>query len=121
MKRIKLISIVISAVALILLSSCSAYQYPVQYGQETQVVLSQNNFTVLNTVEASVSQVYVLGIGGLSKKTLKQNAVLEMTKKANLTGSQALINVNVYSRIDMATIFYSRVTYIASGQVVEFK
>ena len=63
---------------------------------QSNVVLSQKNFHVVKDVEAEVSATYVLGIGGLSKKALKDNALAELTKEANLTGSQALVNVAVH-------------------------
>ena len=85
--------------AVILLSSCGVNQYLTSNKNlnQTNVVLSQKNFHVVKTVEAKVSATYVFGIGGLSKKALHNNVVAELTKKAQLTGSQALINVTVHN------------------------
>lgn len=86
---------------------------------QTNVVLSQKNFHVVKTVESEVSATYVFGIGGLSKNALKANAVAELTKKANLTGSQALVNVTIKSSAKVFVVF-AKTTYYAEGTVVEF-
>ena len=44
-------------------------------------------------------EIYFLGLGGISRKSLRNNAVAELTKKANLTGSQALVNITVKSAV----------------------
>lgn len=87
---------------------------------QTNVVLSKKNFHVVKTVSAEVEATYVLGIGGLSKKALRNNAVAELTKKANLTGSQALVNVTVKQSASMFYVFYQKMTCYAEGTVIEF-
>lgn len=118
----KLISRIVMAVAaVLLLASCgiSANLTTNHNLNQTSVVLSQKNFHVVKNVEANVSATYVLGIGGISKKALQSNAVAELTKKAELTGSQALVNVAVHvSYADY--VLFSKVTYRAKGTVVEF-
>ena len=118
----KLISKIAMAVAaVLLLASCgiNANLSTNHNLNQTNVVLSQKNFHVVKNVEAEVSATYVLGIGGLSKKALKDNALAELTKKANLTGSQALVNVAVH--VSYAEyILFSEVTYQAKGTVIEF-
>ena len=89
------------------------------YIHQTNVVLSQKNFHVVKTVEAEVSATYVLGIGGLSKKALKDNALAELTKNANLTGAQALVNVALHVSLQDYVVF-RKVTYQAKGTIVEF-
>ena len=74
---------------------------------------------VVKTVEAETSATYVFGIGGLSKESIYNNAVAELTKKANLTGSQALVNVTVKNSAQFYLV-YGKVTYHAEGTVVEF-
>ena len=56
--------------AIITLSSCSASHYLTTNAnlQQTNVVLSQNNFHVVKNVESSVTAKYWFGIGGISKK-----------------------------------------------------
>lgn len=87
---------------------------------QTNVVLSQKNFHVVKTVKAEVSASYVLGIGGLGRQALYDNAVSELTRKANLTGSQALINVTVKKSTSIFYILYFKTTYCAEGTVIEF-
>lgn len=107
--------------AIIMLSSCGASHYLTTNAnlQQTNVVLSQNNFHVVKNVESSVTAKYWFGIGGISKKALQENAVAELTKKANLTGSQALVNVTVkYS--GRVILCFSESTYHAEATVIEF-
>jgi uncharacterized protein YbjQ (UPF0145 family) len=87
---------------------------------ETSVVLSEANFHVVRNVSAEVSSTYVLGIGGISKKALKDVAVAELTKEANLKGSQALINVAVKSNVQSYFIV-QKTSFIATGTVIEFE
>lgn len=86
---------------------------------QTNVVLSQKNYHVVKTVKAETSATYVFGIGGLSKQALYNNAVAELTKKANLTGSQALVNVTVTNSAKLI-VCVGKVTYTAEATVIEF-
>lgn len=118
----KLLSrIAIAAAAVLLLASCGVSQNLTSNANlnQTNVVLSQKNFHVVKTVEAETSATYVFGIGGMSKKALYNNAVAELTKKADLTGSQALVNVTVKSSAKLAVVF-CKVTYRAEATVIEF-
>ena len=116
-----LTKIVVALAAIILLASCGVTQSLSTNTNlnQTNVVLSQKNFHVVKNVQAEVSATYVLGIGGLSKKSLRNNAVAELTKKANLTGSQALVNVTVKNTAK-AILIWGKVTYHAEGTVIEF-
>ena len=113
------LAIVIAAIGL--LSSCgiSSNLTSNLNLNQTNVILSQNNYHVVGTVEASVSSSYFLGIGGLSKKALHNNAVAELTKKANLSGAQALINVTVKSSGKFLFVFGSTTLY-AEATIIEF-
>ncbi len=70
-------------------------------------------------VEGESKQNYWFGIGGLSKKSLGESAMSEMYKNANLTGSQAIINVNV-SYKDKYILIHNQAKAIATGTVIEF-
>ena len=107
--------------AVLLLASCgiNANLTTNRNLNQTNVVLGQKNFHVVKPVEAEVSATYVFGIGGLSKKALHNNALAELTKEANLTGAQALVNVAVHVTVADYVVF-SKVTYQAKGTVVEF-
>lgn len=121
MKKI-LSRIAMAAAAVLLLASCGLSQSLTTNANlnQTNVVLSQKNFHVVKHVQAETSATYVFGIGGLSKKSLYNNAVAELTKKANLTGSQALVNVTVKNSAKLFLV-YGKVTYIAEGTVIEFE
>lgn len=118
----KLLSKVVMAVAaVLLLASCGISQNLTTNSNvnQTNVVLSQKNFHVVKNVEAQASATYIFGIGGFSKKALHNNAVAELTKKANLTGSQALVNVTLKSS-GKFILFYNVFTVYAEGTVIEF-
>ena len=87
---------------------------------QTQVVLSDNNFQVVGQAYGEATATYVLGIGGLSKKALTNNAINEMSKNANLTGSQTLVNITVNHSVAMWTPFYVKMTCSATANIVEF-
>lgn len=87
---------------------------------ETKVILKEANYKVVGMVEGEWSATYVLGIGGLSKKALTQNAVSEMYKNANLTGSQQIINVTTTVSVENWLGFYSKKHAIARGYIIEF-
>ena len=105
-----------------MLTGCGASAYLTSNvnNNTTNVVLQEDNFHVVKTVEAEVSQTYILGFGGLSPKALKSNAVAELTEKADLKGSQALINVTVKEDIQAAYVFWVKRTVRAAGTVIEF-
>jgi hypothetical protein len=82
------------AVCAMFLTSCSSGKYlghseNVNVNQ-TQVVLSHNNFKVVKEVSTVVifEERYIF-----KREYLKQSAYGELVKEANLKGSQALINV----------------------------
>ena len=88
---------------------------------QTQVVLSDNNFKVVGQAYGEASATYICFIGGLSRKALYNNAVSEMTKNANLKGSQTLTNTTMHYSSQMITPFYVKVTCSASATIVQFK
>ena len=116
-----LLKIFVAVAAVFTLASCGVSSQLTANANlnQTDVVLSQKNFHVVKNVEANTSATYVFGIGGLGKKALKDNAIAELTKKANLTGSQALVNITVKYSAKMI-LCYSKITVYAEGTVVEF-
>ena len=119
MKKIFLLAVVACAA---LLTSCSTHFYSSSNASvsKTEVVLSQNNFKVVGQAEGVATVTQVLGIGGCSQKAIRSNAVAEMFKNANLTGSQTIININVKQAIAGVPPFYYHTTYSATGTIVEF-
>lgn len=106
----------------LLVSSCGVHQEATTNLNQlqTQVVLNQANYKVVGTASGECTQVYIIGIGGMSKKSLSESAMSEMYKNANLTGSRAVINANVQYKVSSVLGIYSKVTAIANGTVVEF-
>ena len=118
----KLLLMLVAAMGL-LVSSCGVHQEATSnFNQlQTQVVLDQANYDVVGTAAGECTQVYILGIGGLSKKSMSESAMSEMYKNANIKGSQAIINANVQYKASTILGIYSKVTAIANGTIIEFK
>lgn len=114
--------LILSVIFTMMLSSCGITHHAVynENQNQTSVVLSQANYNVVGTVTGECSQFYVLGIGGLSQKSLEQSALGEMYQNAHLTGSQAIINTNVFFRVE-SYVVCSKVKAIATGTVIEFE
>ena len=120
MKKIFLFGVV-AAISL-LMTGCGFSKEAVsnQNQNQTSVVLIKNNYTIVKSVRGESTQTYVFGlIGGLSKKSLKESAMSEMVKNANLKGSQAIINVNVQYKNTISPII-TQTTAIATGTIIEF-
>ena len=119
----KVIVAIMCAVAAAMVSGCGIVNNATSNVNsiQTEVSLAQKNFAVVGTVSTDVKQSYVFGIGGLSKKALEQNAVAKLTEKANLSGSQALVNVVCQTNVKFFTPIYVKRTVIAKGTIVEFR
>ena len=117
----KIMTMAMAVAAILLLAGCGVSQALTSNANlnQTNVVLSQKNFHVVKNVEAEATATYVFGIGGMSKKALYSNAVAELTKNSNLTGSQALVNVTVKNSAK-SILCYTKITYHAEGTVIEF-
>ena len=109
----------------ILLSSCGFSREIVRNSnqQQTNVVLSKSNYRVIGEVEGKSSQLYVLGIGGLSDKSLSSTALSEMyhaADKMSFGKSYAVINVNVGIKNCIYLFLAGRKKAIARGTLIEF-
>ena len=87
---------------------------------ETKLILKEANYKIVGQVEGEWSATYVFGIGGLSKKALTNNAISEMYKNANLTGSQQIINITTTTSVEQWVV-YTKVRAIARGYIIEFE
>lgn len=85
----------------------------------TTVVLDKKNYHIVKTVQGESSQLYVLGIGGLSGKSLGTDAVRQMYQNANLKGSQAIINASIVYQDQFYFIAW-KTKARATGYVIEF-
>lgn len=78
----------------------------------TEVVLSQNNFKVLESVKGESKSTFVFGFGGLKKQALIAEARANMLSKANIVGgSKAIINETV----EVKNSFFSCVANLRSN------
>ncbi len=116
--------IVLSALVLtLILSGCGINTAFVENVSNTitNVELSKKNFKVLEKVNGESSNTYILGIGGLSNKSLIEKAKNQMMDNANLKGgSKIVINITYDTHISMVYPFFFKKTITAAGYVVEF-
>ena len=119
MKKLLVIALTLGS---LLLTSCAAHLHPVSNNNltQTETVLSQKNFEVVGQVEGEATATYICGIGGLSHKAIRANAISEMFKAANLKGSQTIINITVKQTVGGVVPFWVKETYTATGTVIEF-
>ena len=117
-----LIKIFVVLLAIANFSSCGVNNHLTlnQNLSQTQVLLQNEKFRVVGEAFGTARATYIIGIGGLSQKAIMNNAVADMFRQAELTGPQTIVNINVHSHIGGVFPFYYRVTYVASGQIVEF-
>lgn len=121
MKKKTVLLTLICAVVLTL-TSCMSSRRLDSYSQDrTQVVLSTNNFRIVGTAEGSTTGVYICGFDALSNEALRNNAIAEMYKNANLKGSQTIINVNITTSVRSIAGVYTRKFVTARGQIIEFR
>ena len=118
----KILFVLVAAMS-ILFSSCGIHnEATANYNElQTQVVLNQANYKVVGTATGECTQVYIFGIGGMSKKSMSNSATSEMYKNANLRGAQAIINSNVNFKYTTVLGVYSKVTATATGTIIEFQ
>ena len=118
MKAIKFF--LVAMVAAIFASCAGINTTPYDHNlHETKVILKEANYKIVGQVEGEWSATYVFGIGGLSKKALTNNAISEMYKNANLTGSQQIINVTTTTSMEQWVV-YTKKRAIARGYIIEF-
>ncbi len=113
--------------SVVLLSSCAVAtglnmtKYPGYVPTHTEVRLLENNFKVVGIAKGEWSATYVFGIGGFSQKSLMNSAISDMYEKANLTGSQTIINVTTAVSVKQIVwgVFCQR-TAVVTGTIIEF-
>jgi len=113
--------LVIAAVLMSGLTSCGVTGHMISNYNvaQTQLVLSKDNFRVIGDVEGRAGATYVFGIGGLSKKAVRENAIADMYRNARLTGAQAVNNITTTVKV-RSYPFVVKYEFIASGQIIEF-
>lgn len=98
------------------------------HSTNTQVILSEANYKIINTVKGQATGTFILGIGPFNDR-LYSRAKINMLENANLSGggnkSRALINITTDEQIKYFMLLYlplwfSKTVYI-SADVIEFK
>lgn len=104
-----------------LLTGCGITQHLThnQNITQTEILLTSNNYRIVTTVEGTAEATHIFGIGGLSRRALKENAYADMVKNAKLHGSQAIININTTEKRQCILIYTHR-KVITRGTVIEF-
>lgn len=119
----KLLFLLTLAVTLFGATSCSLQQ-PMTTNlnqNSTEVVLQNNNYTIVNKVSGEAQSKYILLIGGFRKAGLIEEARAKMLESANIIGSsRAIINETVETEVTSYLGVYNVLTVKVSGYVVEF-
>ncbi len=119
MKKHLLVIVLFSAA--LLLTGCTGFASLDHHAvNQTDVVLQKNNFKVVKSVEGHVTASYILGIGGYSNTTLRDNAIHQMFRNAELRDNQAVVNISTTVGTKTILGIYSQRTVTAYGTVVEF-
>ena len=117
-KSIKLLFV---AGLLLALSGCSTHLNTFALVQnQPEVILREDNFRVVGMAEATTSVNRILGIGGISRKAVRENTVAELFKNANLTGSQTIVNITERVSLTGVPPFFTKHTITTVGTIVEF-
>jgi hypothetical protein len=119
MKRIGII--IILALSLVSCGINSHLSYN-QNNQQTNVVLSENNYKVIAKVKGEATATYILGFGGLRNRALVEMAKANMLDKADILGkARAIINVTSEEHITgIIPPIYVKRRVIVSAHVIEF-
>ena len=118
----KTIKFFLGCLVAVLFASCAGINMtPYEHNMpETKLILKEANYKIVGQVEGEWSATYVFGIGGLSKKALTNNAISEMYKNANLTGTQQIINITTTTSVEQWVV-YTKKRAIARGYIIEFE
>ena len=114
---------------LLLINNCGFMpQGYLGHSTNTQVILSEANYKIINSVRGDATATFILGVGPFNDR-LYSRAKRDMLENANLAGggnkSRALINITTDEQIKYFILFYfplwfSKTVYM-SADVIEFK
>ncbi len=118
MKKVILKS-TLAIVLTLLLASCSAAHFG---NMASSAALSSANFSyVKQNIKGESTATYVLGIGGLAKESLINEAKQKMLESNPLKDNQALANLTVSFKASHFFILFGTMKCNVSADVVEFK
>lgn len=111
----------IFACGAMMLTSCAVNTTSYQNVDEVNTVVDLSNvdYEIIGTVEGKSKQTYVFGIGGLSKKSMVENAKADMYKNANLQANEAIIYPTTTTSVQ-SYVVVDIVTATATGYKVKF-
>ena len=98
------------------------------HSTNTQVILSEANYKIINSVRGEATATFILGVGPFNDR-LYSRAKRDMLENANLAGggnkSRALINITTdeqikYFLFGYFPLWFSKTVYM-SADVIEFK
>ena len=125
-KNIKKLLIIFSI--LLLVNNCGFMpEGYLGHSTNTQVILSEANYKIINSVRGDATATFILGVGP-SNDRLYSRAKKDMLENANLAGggnkSRALINIATDEQIRFVWFYipfwFSKTVYI-TADVIEFK
>lgn len=104
----------------VLASSCATGYYAPhninQFGTQTQVVLSEANFRIVRHLEVVID----INNSNLKRADVEKSAYAELVRRANLTGSQALINVVIEEvRRDKLYVFLTLFSGVRASKITQ--
>ena len=118
MKKIILKS-VLAITIVIFASSCSAYHSGYMANSAS---LSAANFSYAKqNIKGEATATYILGIGGLAKETLVDNAKQQMLNANPLKSNQTFANLTVNFKASYYLGVYKTLKCTVTADVVEFK
>ena len=118
MKKIKFELLMLLPIV-VLMTGCMAFHSGML--QSSAALSSANFHYVRMDIEGTANATYVLGIGGLSRATLVNEAKQDMLSTSPLKSNQALANTTVNFKTSNILGFISIVKCTVSADVVEFK
>jgi hypothetical protein len=102
-----------------LLTSCSAGHSGYMANSTS---LSSANFSYIKqNIKGDATATYILGIGGIAKETLVNDAKQNMLAENPLKNNQALANLTVNFKISQYLGLYATAKCTVTADVVEFK
>ena len=119
----KAIKFILFAMVAMIFASCAGVNVTTNENNvpETKIILKESNYKIVGEATGEWSASYILGVGGLYKKSLTTNAISEMYKNAQLKGNQQIINVTTTTSVEAWAIFYVKYRTIAHGYIIEFE
>ncbi len=114
-----ILSSIIAVIIAVLVSSCSATHSGYM---ANSAALSSANFSYLKqNINGQATATYVLGIGGLAKATLVDNAKQRMLENNPLKSNQTFANLTVNFKNSYYLGLFAKVKCTVTADIVEFK